>query len=92
MLCVCVSPPINFQVPEPIFIKLGMYIMACEPISTVYFINPSHQTVCLCVSPVIARQWLDTVIAAAMNTHATIAEFVHTLFPVGSTCMLYQGK
>jgi hypothetical protein len=26
--------PTNFQMPEPIFIKLGMYIMAHEPIST----------------------------------------------------------
>jgi hypothetical protein len=34
---------------EPIFMKLGMYIMAPEPISTEYFINPSHQFVCLYV-------------------------------------------
>jgi hypothetical protein len=27
--------------PEPIFMKLGMYIMAPEPISTAYFRNPS---------------------------------------------------
>jgi hypothetical protein len=31
--------------PEPNFQKLGMYIMASDPISTAYFINPSHQTV-----------------------------------------------
>jgi hypothetical protein len=31
--------------PEPIFMKLGMYIMASEPVSTAYFINPSHQSV-----------------------------------------------
>jgi hypothetical protein len=42
---------------EPIFMKLGMYIMAPEPISTAYFINPSHQSVCLYVSPpIVARQ------------------------------------
>jgi hypothetical protein len=35
--------------PEPIFIKLGLYIMAPEPMSTAYFINPSHQSVCLYV-------------------------------------------
>jgi hypothetical protein len=29
--------------PEPIFMKLGMYIMACEPISAAYYINPSPQ-------------------------------------------------
>jgi hypothetical protein len=33
-MCVCESPPINFWVPEPIFMKLGMYIMEPEPIST----------------------------------------------------------
>jgi hypothetical protein len=30
--------------------KLGMYIMAPEPISTAYVINPSHQSVCIYVS------------------------------------------
>jgi hypothetical protein len=35
-VCVCVSmyPPINFWMPESIFMKLGIYIMAPEPIST----------------------------------------------------------
>jgi hypothetical protein len=37
--------------PEPIFMKLGMYIMVPESISTEYFVNPSHQTVCLYVYP-----------------------------------------
>jgi hypothetical protein len=32
--CLCVYPPINFWMPEPIFIKLGTYITATEPIST----------------------------------------------------------
>jgi hypothetical protein len=31
--------------PEPIFTKLGMYIMATESISTAYFINLSHHSV-----------------------------------------------
>jgi hypothetical protein len=31
--------------PEAIFIKPGMNIMAPEPILTAYFINPSHQAV-----------------------------------------------
>jgi hypothetical protein len=40
--CLCLYiPPINFWMPEPIFMKLGMYIMTPEPISTAYFINPS---------------------------------------------------
>jgi hypothetical protein len=32
---------------EPIFMKLGMYITAPEPISTAHFINPS---VSICIS------------------------------------------
>jgi hypothetical protein len=35
---------------EPILMKLGMYIMTPEPISTTYFINHSHQSVFVCVS------------------------------------------
>jgi hypothetical protein len=42
--------PVNFWTPEPIFMKLGMYTMAPQPISTTYFINTSHQSVFLCVS------------------------------------------
>jgi hypothetical protein len=37
--------------PKPVFMKPGMYIMAHEPISTAYFINPTHQSVCLHVCP-----------------------------------------
>jgi hypothetical protein len=40
-LCVCFHR-INFWIPETIFMKLGMYIMAPDPISTAEFINPSH--------------------------------------------------
>jgi hypothetical protein len=44
---------------ELVFMRLGMNIMAPESISRVYFINPSQQSVCLCVySPLEARQWL----------------------------------
>jgi hypothetical protein len=43
---VCI-PLINFRMLEPIFMTLRMYIMAPEPISTAYFMNPSHQSVCL---------------------------------------------
>jgi hypothetical protein len=42
--------PINFRMPEPVFMKLGMYIMAPESISTAYFMNPSHH-VSICVTP-----------------------------------------
>jgi hypothetical protein len=35
----CSPPPFNFRMPEPIFTKLGMYVMAPELISTAHFIN-----------------------------------------------------
>jgi hypothetical protein len=49
--CMSVIPPIIFWMPQPVFIKLDMYIMAPEPISKAYFINPSHQSVSVCVPP-----------------------------------------
>jgi hypothetical protein len=52
MLCVSVNAtPFNYLITEPIFMKLDMYVMATEPISTAYYINPSHQFVCLYVYP-----------------------------------------
>jgi hypothetical protein len=37
--------------------------MTSEPISTAYFINPSHQSVSVCVSPIIGKS-----VTAATNT------------------------
>jgi hypothetical protein len=39
--------------------ELGMYIMATEPISMAYIINPSHQSVCMCIPPIVDRQILS---------------------------------
>jgi hypothetical protein len=59
--------------PEPIFIKLCMYIMALEPISTVYSIKSSHHSVCLYVYfPFVARQRLGKNVTAATKTHESI--------------------
>jgi hypothetical protein len=55
--------------PEPIFMKHGMYFMAPESISAAFFINPTHQSVCLYVyPPIVARQQLGKSITVAMNT------------------------
>jgi hypothetical protein len=75
-------PRINLWMPEPNFKKLGMHIMAPEPISTSYFINHSHQSVCLyvypscrwyadsvkCIPPFTARQRLGKHVPEAKNT------------------------
>jgi hypothetical protein len=46
--------------------------MAPEPISTAYFINPSHQSVCLNVHPLIdARQQRGKNITAATSTQSS---------------------
>jgi hypothetical protein len=76
---------------EPLFMKLGMYIMAPEPISVAYFINPSHYSVCLYVyPPIVARQRLDKNVTAAMNACATIEELLDISFSMQS--LLYQRK
>jgi hypothetical protein len=49
-----------------------MYIMTSEPISATYFINASHQSVCLYVY--VARQRLGKKPTAATNTHEAIKE------------------
>jgi hypothetical protein len=44
---------------EPVFMKLGMYIMGPEPISTAYSIHSSHHSACLYGYPlIIVRQRL----------------------------------
>jgi hypothetical protein len=48
--CVSVNPPYQIWMPEPNLRVLECnYIMTPEHISTVYFINPSHESVCLYV-------------------------------------------
>jgi hypothetical protein len=76
--------------PEPIFMKLGMYITAPEPISMAYLRNPSHQSLCLYVyPPIVARQWLGKNVFVAMNTQGAI-ELLDMSFSMRS--VLYQRK
>jgi hypothetical protein len=77
--------------PEPIIVKRGVYIVALDPISAAYFINPSHQAVYLYVySPVVARQWLGKNVIAATNTHVTIEELLDASLSMRSVSN--QGK
>jgi hypothetical protein len=51
-----------------------MHIMAAEPISTAYFINLSYQSVGLYVyTPIVARERLNRIVTAAMNTSHTFS-------------------
>jgi hypothetical protein len=90
--------------PEPIFIKLNMYIMAPEPISTAYFINPSHHSVCLyvytsyrCEATARLSVFLRSVLGnGSVNTfsrlliHSTIKELLDTSFYIRSVS--YQRR
>jgi hypothetical protein len=65
--------------------------MAPESISSAYFINPSHQSVCLYVyPPSIARQRIGKNVTVATNTHATIEELLDASFSMRSVS--YQRK
>jgi hypothetical protein len=72
--CLCVSECLKQSL-----IKLCVYIMAPEAISTAYFLKQSHRSVCPCVyPPTVARQRLGEYIPAVMNTfnNSIIAEHV----------------
>jgi hypothetical protein len=73
---------------QPVFVKLGVYIMPPEPISTAYLINPSHQSVC--ISPIVARQQLGKNFTAATNTRATMEELLVASF--SKLSVSYQRK
>jgi hypothetical protein len=63
--------------PETVFMKLCMYIMAPESLSAVYFINPFHQFVSVCASPTFAWERLGKNVTAATNAYATIEELLN---------------
>jgi hypothetical protein len=66
--CLCLrNPLVNVSMSEPMCMKLGMHIMTPDPISTAYFINPSHQSVCL-YPLIITKQRLGGKVTAARNT------------------------
>jgi hypothetical protein len=90
MLCTSL-PLINFQMPEPVFMKLGVYIMAPEPFSAAYVMKPSHQSVCLYVyTHLVARPRIGKNVTAATNRQATIEQLFDALFSVRH--MSYQRR
>jgi hypothetical protein len=59
--------------------------MAPEPISTLYFINPSHQSACLYVwvpLSLLGNGWVKKNVTAATSTHATTEEMPDELLLV----------
>jgi hypothetical protein len=79
--------------PETIFMKLGMYVVAPEPISTVYFINTSHQSVCLRVyTLIVATQRICKNVTAATNTYAVVEESLDASFSMRSTSYQKESR
>jgi hypothetical protein len=69
---------------EPVFMKIGMYVMAPEPIST-RVIKPSHHSVSIRVS----SRWSVKIpllllvnVTAVTNTQVTIEELLDASFPM----------
>jgi hypothetical protein len=84
-LCVCVSvyPPINLWIPKPAFMKFDIYIMVLETISTSYFLNPPHQSVCLHVNPHVSLLGNGSVYRFPwQRIHATIEELLEASFSI----------
>jgi hypothetical protein len=87
------NPHISVCMAKPIFIKSNTYeyIMATNPISTAYFINPSHQSVCLfLLPPIVARQQIGVNVTAATNTYENIEELLDASFSMWP--LSYQRK
>jgi hypothetical protein len=66
LVCLCI-PPSTLEYITIVYETYYIYIMAPDQISTAYFMNPSHQSVCL-YSPIIAGQRLGKHVPAATNT------------------------
>jgi hypothetical protein len=77
--------PINSWMSESLFTKLGICIVALEPIAKAYFINKSSPiSHCVCYALLnFARQRLGKNITAEINMHATAEELFDASFSVG---------
>jgi hypothetical protein len=65
--------------------------MAPDPISTMYFINSSHRSMCLYVHPLfIARQRLSENVTAATNAHKKL-DNCSACRSIRSSCRIKQN-
>jgi hypothetical protein len=78
--------------PEPIFMKLDMYIMAPEPFSMLYCINPIYQSLCLLyVYPLVLLLGSGSIDTFPWQwIYATVEDSLETFFSVWS--VLNQRK
>jgi hypothetical protein len=65
-----------------------MYIMAPEPFSTAYFVNPTISLrVFMCTPPVVASQGPGKNVTAATNTHVAIEELFDSSLSIRSVSL-----
>jgi hypothetical protein len=70
--------------------KLGVYSRASETILVAYFINPSHQSLCLYIYPlIVARRRLGIHVPAATNIRNK-EELLNE--SISMRCVSYQTK
>jgi hypothetical protein len=89
MLSVCVFSLLNFWMPEAVFKKLCVYIMAHEPITMAYYIKTSYQSVSMCILLSLLRNGLVST-SPRQRIHATIEELLEASFPIRSVS--YEGR
>jgi hypothetical protein len=73
----------SMLIMAPNLISLAYYsmlIMAPNPISLAYYISPSHHSVSVCVSPVVAEQRLGKIVTVATDTHMIIEDLLDASF------------
>jgi hypothetical protein len=71
--------------------KIRRYTMEPKIVLTAYFLNPSHQYVCLYVyPPIVVRQLLGQNVTVATNIHATKEDLLDASFSMRS--ISYQRK
>lgn len=72
------SPQINFLIPEPLLMKLGVciYIMAPELVSTPYFIYRAVCVPAMCMPLSLLGIVSLKLLTVATNSHATVEEMV----------------
>jgi hypothetical protein len=83
-LCLWI-PFLNLRKPEPVFIKLGIYIMGIELILSAYFVNPSDLS---CVSVYVT--FLSLLGNGSVNVFPQQQKILESSFSMKSVS--YQGE
>jgi hypothetical protein len=89
-MCVHVSPPINFFMPEQILMKFAVCWVEAEPISVLSFVNSFDQCVCVCVCVCVcacARARVHVCVCSPHNCKKAVAQLRVSILSVLSDCL-----